>query len=66
MVENLRASRFQHFNELAGHQETMGRTWNGVPQQPYEGTGALRGGFNHNMTGFLTEMAVESEKTGLC
>jgi len=66
MVENLRASRFQHFNGLAGHQGTMGRTWNGVPQQPCEGTGTPCGGFNHNMAGFLTKMAVESEKTGLC
>ena len=66
MVENLQASRFQHFNELACPQGTMGRTWNSALQQPCQGTGTLGGGFNHNVAGFLTKMAAESEKTGLC
>ena len=66
MVENLQASRFQHFNELGYLQGTMDRTWNGALQQPCQGTGTAGGGFNHNMAGFLTKMAVESEKTGLC
>ena len=43
----------------------MGKTRNGVLQQPCQGTGTPDGGFNHNVAGFLTKMAVESEKTGL-
>jgi len=66
MVENMQASRFQHFNGLACPQDTMGKTRNGALQQPCQGTGTPDGGFNHNVAGFLTKMAVESEKTGLC
>ena len=62
MVEILQASRLQDFNELACPQGTMGRTRNGALQQPCQGTGTPGGGFNHNVAGFLTKMAVESEK----
>jgi len=66
MVENLQASRFQHFNELAYLPRTMGRAWNSALRQSCQGTGISSGGFNHNVAGFLIKMAVESEKTGLC
>ena len=65
MVENLQASRLQHFNELACTQGVTGRTRNGALQQFWQGTGTSSDGFNHNMSGFLTKMAVESDKTGL-
>ena len=65
MVESLYASHFQHFNALACPPGTVGRAWDSALQQPCQKTGITRGGFNHNVAGFLTIMAVESEKTEL-
>src|SRR5215475_9707305 len=64
MVENLQASRFQHFNGLAYPQGTMGRTWNGALQQPCHGTGTPGGGFNHNVAGFLTKLTFRTPSDG--